>query len=357
MRILWLSWRDIKNPDSGGAEKVAIETAKRLVKNNHQVTIFTSSFKNAKKKEFVAGVDIVRQGNRITCRLWAYLYYLRNKNFDILIDEINTIPFFSIFYAREKVIALIHQLARQYWFFQTFWPLNLLGFITESFYLKFYKKVPTLVISQSTKKDLQKLGFVKVAIAQIGLDFVPTNSFNKQDLILFVGRLSPVKGPQDAIKAFKTISENFPSTKLCIIGRGNPRFTSHLKNLTTKLKLENKISFEGFISEKQKNSMMQKAKVVLIPSIREGWSLVATEASAAGCIPIAYNVHGLRDSVINGKTGILVEKSSEKLAKAAIDLLGNEPKRSKIAKNGFESAKKFSWDNTYEDIKNFITSR
>lgn len=357
MNILWLSWRDIENPKAGGAEKVAIEVTKRLARNNHQVTIFTSSFPNAKKKERFAGVNIIRQGNQLTCRLWAYLYYRKNKDFDVLVDEINTIPFFSIFYARKKVITLIHQLAREYWFFLTIWPLNILGFLAESFYLKFYDKVPTLVISNSTKNDLQKLGFRKITIARMGLDFAPANKFNKQDLILFVGRLTPIKGPQDAIIAFKSILENFPNTKLCIIGRGSPKFTSYLKRLATSLKLKNKVSFAGFVSEKQKISLMQKAKIVLIPSIREGWSLVATEANATSCVPIAYNVHGLRDSVINKKTGILIKKSPDALAKATIDLLENESKRSKIAKIGFDSAKKFSWDNTYEDFRKIIGNR
>src|SRR3990167_9692714 len=108
--ILWLSWRDIKNPDAGGAEKVAIEAASRFVKDQIHVTIFSSHFPSAKKQENVRGVKIIRRGGLITCRLFAFLYYLKHQDFDLIIDEINTIPFFSVFYAKKKSVILIHQL-------------------------------------------------------------------------------------------------------------------------------------------------------------------------------------------------------------------------------------------------------
>src|SRR3972149_10661222 len=75
--ILWLSWRDVKNPDAGGAEKVAIEVASRFVRDGTNVTIFTSSFKGARPQEILRGVKIIRQGNRLTCRFFAFLYYIR----------------------------------------------------------------------------------------------------------------------------------------------------------------------------------------------------------------------------------------------------------------------------------------
>src|SRR4030042_5588186 len=171
MKILWLSWRDIKNPDSGGAEKVAIEVASRFVKDNHKVTIFTSNFKSAKKQEIFRGVNIIRRGNRLTCRLFAFLYYQKNKDFDLIIDEINTILFFTNFYAKSKSIALIHQLAKEYWYTETFWAISTLGYLLESPMLKLYKNSPTLALSASTKKDLEKLGFSKVQTYSPGIDF------------------------------------------------------------------------------------------------------------------------------------------------------------------------------------------
>ena len=351
MNILWLSWRDIKNPDAGGAEKVAIEVAKRFVRDNSSVTIFTSSFEKAKSQEKVSGVNIIRRGNQLTCRLHAFLYYRKNPNFDVVIDEINTIPFFSIFYANKKMLALIHQLAREYWFAQTFFPINITGKIIEPLYLSLYKSIPTITVSNSTKNDLVKLGFKKVKVIREGLDISPKTPKSKANLVLFIGRLTPAKNPKDAILAFKIINSKLKSYKLKIVGAGDTNYTRSLKSTVADLKLAKFVDFQGKIDEKTKIKLLLEAKIILIPSIREGWSLVATEANATGCVPIAYNVPGLRDSITDGKTGILAEKSPENLAQAAIDLLSNDPKRLKIAKNGLRSAKNFSWDNTYEDFK------
>ena len=100
--------------------------------------------------------------------------------------------------------------------------------------------------------------------------------------------------------------------------------------------------------------MLFRSKVVLIPSVREGWNLVATEAMACGSVPIAYNVPGLRDSIENNKTGILVSPTPNALTDASISLLKDERTRSKLARNGFTYSQKFSWNNTYEDFKKLI---
>ena len=155
MQILWLSWRDIKNPDAGGAEKVAIEVTSRFVRDQISVTIFSSHFVNAKNQEKIRGVKIIRRGGLITCRLFAFLYYIRRASeFDLIIDEINTIPFFSVLWAKKKTITLIHQLAKEYWFKHTIFPLNFIGYLIEPIWLKLYRNSQTLALGNSTKKDL-----------------------------------------------------------------------------------------------------------------------------------------------------------------------------------------------------------
>ena len=353
--ILWLSWRDIKNPDAGGAEKVSIETASRFVKDGAEVTIFTSRFARAKEHEMIKGVRIIRSGNRLTCRFHAFFYYLSRRNsFDLIIDEINTIPFFSIFYAKDKTITLIHQLAREFWFSQTPWPISLIGYWLEPFALKLYRKRPTVVVSKSTNNDLARLGFENLKIIREGLDFAPRFQKVKENLILFIGRLIEPKGPKDAILAFRKINDLIPSIKLVIIGRGDPGFTASLKSQVRDLRLKNNVKFTGFIPESVKINFLKRAKVVLIPSIREGWGLVATETNALGAVPVAYNVPGLRDSIKNGQTGILTKTDPESLADAGIKIIKDDFVRIKLARAGFKWSQEFSWGNCYQDIKGFV---
>lgn len=356
MKILWLSWRDIKNPNSGGAEKVAFEIAKRLVKKGHQITIFTSSFEGSKPLESINGIKIIRSGGLISCRFKAFLYYLKHKDVNIIVDEINTVPFFTPLFAKSKSISLIHQLAKEYWLVHTIYPLNIIGFLTEPLFLKLYKNTPSITVSKSTRADLRHLGFKKVSIIREGINIKPLLVENKADEIVFIGRLTKAKKPEDAIKAFKIIRKRFKSYKLHIVGTGNPDYLQTLKNLTKKLGLRNKVVFEGFASEDNKIRLLKKSKITLIPALREGWNLVATESQSLCSVPVGYNVPGLRDSIKNNKTGLLTNHNPQSLAQAAIELLENEGKRLEFAKNGFIFSKKFSWQNSYDDFLNILNS-
>lgn len=355
MQILWLSWRDIKNPESGGAEKVAIEVASRFVKDGIKVTLFTSKFPGAKHRENVKGVKIIRQGGLIACRLFAFFYYIRrSNNFDLVLDEINTLPFFTPLYARKKSITLIHQLAKEYWFLEVAFPFNIIGYLLEPIFLRIYKSQKTLALGQSTTSDLKQLGFNNVTTYLPGVDFKPKIVSKKEDLLLFIGRLTPAKNALDAVLAFKTIQRKFPYAKLLIIGSGKNSYIDKIKSHILKFKLQKSVKLLGFVKDQEKKTLLEKAKIILIPAVREGWSLVATEANALGCIPIGYKVTGLTDSIKEGFNGLLVKSNPQDLAQAAVNLMKNETLRAKFAKNGYNWSKQFSWNNCYCDFKNFI---
>jgi hypothetical protein len=82
----------------GGAEVFTREVAKRMVKKGHEVTLFTSEFPNCKKEEILDGVRIVRAGGRYSVYWNAKKFYKRyfsGERYDVVIDEINTRPFFT----------------------------------------------------------------------------------------------------------------------------------------------------------------------------------------------------------------------------------------------------------------------
>lgn len=359
MNILWLSWRDIKNPQGGGAEKVAIEVSKRFVRDGSNVTIFTSSFKQSKPHEKINGVNIIRRGNQLTCRFYAFLYYKKNPNFDIVIDEINTIPFFTNFYVKEKKIVLIHQLAREYWWSETIFPLSLIGYILEPFYLRTYRHLPTIACSNSTKKDLIKLGFKNVSLYHHGLSVKPLTTLPRKNTqqILYIGRLTKPKGPQDVIEAFYQIHNKIPKSSLKIAGFGTPKFVQYLKSKIKNYNLEDYVEILGFVTEKEKVNLLKNSKLVLIPSAREGWNMVPIEANAFGTIPIGYNVPGLRDSIRNGKTGLLTKPNPKNLADTTIKLLLKPTLQKKLSANGLIWAKQFNFEKTYQSFKKIIVSK
>lgn len=228
MRILIYNWRDIKNPAAGGAEVVTHENAKWWVEKGNEVVLFTSTFPGCNKVEVLDGVNIIRDGGKYSVYWKAKEYYNRyfKGDFDIVIDEINTRPFFTPSFVNngEKVFALIHQLAREFWFYETRFPVNYMGYyLFEYKWLKKYHNIPTITVSESTKKDLLSLGFKQVSIVPEGISFKPLEYLPEKEtspLFIFVGRLKKAKLPDHAIKAFEKIKEKIPDAKLWIVGDG-----------------------------------------------------------------------------------------------------------------------------------------
>ena len=358
MRILWYNWRDIKNPDAGGAEVFTHEVCKRLVKQDgvDSITIFAASFDTAFPEEKIDNVRIVRRGNRYSVYSEAKKFYQQNRDcFDIVVDEINTKPFNTPSFVHDKpIVALIHQLAREFWFYETRFPINVMGyFFFENYWLRKYRDIPTITVSRSTEEDLSRLGLKHVTIVPEGLDFEPLQGLPEKEgkpTVLFVGRLKKAKKPDDALKAFKVVKDEIPEAKLWIVGGGY--LMEKLKNMASEMFPNSvDITFFGKQSTAKKLELMSRAHVLLVPGVREGWGLVVTEASAMGTPSVAYDVPGLRDSVIDGSTGTLVHAGDHvAMAIETIDLLQDHFKCESYSKNGLLNARHFNWDTTSSSI-------
>src|SRR5919106_3994491 len=226
MRILWYNWKDLRNPDAGGAEVYTHEVMKRLAKRGHEMTLFTSRFKGCQLNENIDGVDIIREGNKYTVYKEAKNYSKDYKHhYDLMIDEINTRPFFIPKFVREKqVIALIHQLAREFWFYETKFPLNYIGYYyLEKKWLSNYKNLITLTVSDFTKVDLEELGFKRVFIVPNGLNVTPLSNVKEKEAsptVVFMGRLKKAKLPDHALQAFSIMKREIHDAKIWIIGDG-----------------------------------------------------------------------------------------------------------------------------------------
>jgi len=363
MKILIFNWRDIRNPEAGGAEVFTHEIAKRLVKSGDEVTLFTSKFYNCKKEEFVDGIRIIRAGGKYFVYQKAKEYYkniFSKEGFDVIIDEINTKPFLTPKFVNngEKIIALIHQLAREFWFYETPFPVNLIGYyILEKRWLKNYANIPTITVSNSTKKNLDDLGFKKIFIVHNGLNIEPLSEVPEKaekPTIIYVGRMKKAKKPQDVIEAFKIVKKEIRDVQLWMVGDGYLR-----KKLETKAK---DIRFFGYVDKRTKDELVKKAWVIAVPGVREGWGQVVTDANALGTPAVGYNIPGLRDSIKHGYNGLLVEDGNiEALANAVVYLLENDNLREELSRNAIEWAKRFSWDRSAEEfekvIKNVIEER
>ena len=345
MKILIFNWRDIMNPAAGGAEVFTHENAKRLVEKGNEVTLFTSAFPGCMKEEVIDGIRVVRDGGKYSVYWKAREYYNKyfKGKFDIVVDEINTRPFFAPEFVNngEKVVALIHQLAREFWFYETGFPVNYIGYyFLENKWLSNYRDIPTITVSESTKKDLMTLGFNKVSIVSEGINFKPIESMpekEKEPTLIFVGRLKKAKLPDHAIWAFKIIKKKLPDAKLWVVGDGYYR--KELEKISC-----SGVEFFGSIRNEKKLSLLSRAHAILVPGVREGWGLVVTEANAMGTPAIGYDVNGLRDSIRDGKSGLLCANNPEAMAQRALELLEDNTLRERLSRDALSWAGEFSWE-------------
>lgn len=361
MRILILNWRDVRHPLAGGAEISTHEHAKRWVKAGHQVTQLSSSITGGKSSEILDGVSIIRMGNHYTVHLRAFIHYflhLRDK-VDLVIDEFHFIPFFTPLYCRKKKIAFIHETAEEVWFKNHFFPINFIGYFLEPLFFYLYRNIHFITVSDSTKNDLIKFGIKKEYIYIIYNGIVSIRSAEKKEkspTMICLGRLAEDKGTKDAILAFFEVQKAFPDSSLWIVGKEEKcGMEDYIRKLTKKLSIEKKVIFFGFVQEKEKYDLLKRAWILINPSVKEGWGLTVIEAASQGTPGIAYDVSGLRDSIQDDKTGLLVkEKKPEKLAEKIILLLRNKPWYDKLSKQSFEWSKKFVWKKASKESLEFI---
>lgn len=361
MRILILNWRDIKNPASGGAEILTYEMAKCWARWGHKVTQFSSVFDGCSKRELIDGIEIIRAGHPDARYLFtsvhflAFLYYQKHGKgrFDVVIDEIHGLPFFTPFYIKGKKVALICEVAGELWK-KMYGPFfGSIGRGLEKFYLNsLYKNVSFLTISESTKQELAKEGIAthNITVLPMGIS-VPKklNSVEKEKdpTLIFVGRLTKSKGVEDAIKAFKRIVGSTPKAKLWIVGRGSNFYISFLKKLAQELNLAKKIEFFGYVSDSKKFELMRSAHILVHPSIKEGWGLTIPEAGIVGTPSIAYNSPGLRDILQGNKLGIITKTNSpHSLSNAIIYLLKDRERYNSLVKKLSDFKDNIGWEKT-----------
>ncbi len=133
--------------------------------------------------------------------------------------------------------------------------------------------------------------------------------------LLCIGRLIPIKGHLVLLRALAQARAQVPGVTLHVAGRGP--LEPALKSYVRELGLEDVVRFLGFVSPVQK--AIEDAAVVVVPSIGEGFGMVALEAMERARPVIASAVGGLPEIVADGETGLVVPPAdADALAEAIV---------------------------------------
>jgi glycosyltransferase involved in cell wall biosynthesis/O-antigen/teichoic acid export membrane protein len=321
LRILAYNWRDLAHPRAGGAEVYLQSVAREWVQCGHEVTVFCAAVAGRPANELVDGVRILRRGGRIGVYREARRYWRREGNgqYDLVVDCVNTRPFLCPRFVRNvPVVAVIHQVAKEVWRYETPWPISVLGrYLLEPAWLRAYRDVPVVTVSESSRESLVGYGLRRVTVVPQGWMPARPVPVAKEPVptVVFIGRLSANKRPAHAIRAFARARRQLPDAQMWVIGSGPEE--ARLRKMAGP-----GVTFFGHVPEEEKRERLGRAHALVTTSVREGWGLVVTEAAASGTVAIGYDVAGLRDS-IGASGGILTRADPASLATGLVGLLSS----------------------------------
>lgn len=279
--------------------------------------------------------------------------------FDVVIDDINKIPFYTPLFVKEPLIGIIHHLFGSSIFIESPLPVALYVTMTEKLIPKIYRNIPMAVVSNSTKQELIQKGFSEANIHLVynAVDRSVYQNYPEKKspvpVVGYLGRIKKYKSVNHLILAFSKVVQQIPAAKLLIVGDGD--YLPALKKLVKKLKLEQVVTFAGAINHYQKIDYLNQMWLAVNPSPKEGWGLTVIEANCCGIPVIAADSPGLRDSVVAGKTGLLYPYGDcNQLAEQIITLLQNDQLRNSLSKECINWAHQFNWDDSAANMLNLI---
>jgi glycosyltransferase involved in cell wall biosynthesis len=360
VNLVAVNWRDLRDPDAGGAEVHLYEILRRMAERGHRVTWFSCMFEGASKFDSYDGIDVVRRGtwynaNYVLPR--AVKAYLRREKADLVIEDINKIPFYLPRHVDAPVMAVIPHLFGKTVFRETNPLFALYVYAWESFIPRVYRNCRFVAISASTKQDLVSRGVPEqnVDVVLCGLDHGRYRLLRGVDrfetpTIVHFGRVRKYKAIDVVIDAFARIRQTLPDARLIIIGDG-PEL-ANLKNHARRLGLGDSVEFTGRLETERMVELLNRSHLFMNASPKEGWGLTVLEANACGVPVVGSDRPGLKDSILHEKTGFLVEYGDvEAFAARGLQLLTDTDLWRRMSAAGLEWSQSMTWDRTADEME------
>lgn len=365
MRLLLLNWQDRLNPQAGGAEAHLHEIFGRLARRGHEITLLASGWPGAPQHETIDHLAVHRVGGRYTYGVHAPLYYRRHladANYDLVVEALNKVPVFSPRWTGRPGVLLVHHLFGTTAFREAALPLASMTWLLERPLPAVYRGVPTEAISHSTADDLVERGLrredIEVIHPGVDLDFFTPGSGDSRDPVptfLYLGRLKRYKGIELLLVALRRLLDEGVQARVIVAGRGE--WEDHLRQLAGTLELGDRMDFAGFVTEHEKRDLFRRAWANVFPSPKEGWGITNLEAAGCGTPSIASDSPGLRESVRDGITGLLVPHGdAPALAAAMTRLATDRDLAAQLGRGALEFSAPFTWERAADETEAHLLS-
>lgn len=358
MKLLIFNWQDRTHPQAGGAEVHLHEIFGRIARMGHEVTLVCCRYRGAPVREVIDNINIVRVGSRPAFNYYVPIWWLRHRGRyspDIVVDDINKIPFLTPLYIKRPILGIIHHFFGQSIYSEAGKPAGMYVHFFENRIASVYRNTNVCTVSQSSREECLERGMsadrISVIYNAIDHEDFPMVVSEKADVptIVYFGRLKKYKSVDHLIRAFDCVRKELVRARLEILGTGDE--LPELRNLTRQLHLDDAITFHGYVTDEEKIHHLSRAHVAVNTSVKEGWGITNLEANACGTPVVSANVPGLRDSVSIGKSGVLYEYGNiSQLSSALLHILTQHDERRQLSEGAVEWAKRFSWETSAKEL-------
>jgi glycosyltransferase involved in cell wall biosynthesis len=351
--VVLFAWMDPLNPRAGGDVRYLSEMGTRLARDNYEVLWVSSKFNGAPRSSSFNGFRIERRGSLFS----VFLAHHLDRDIRSLVrrahtvETISSIPFFLRDSPSAKRYSIVHHVVPFNQIVEKVGPVAPLVYVIDRFITpRFYRTRTVLVPGVGTQEDVRHLGYKDVRLIIEGSDSFTIDFSNKEPLIVAPGPVKPWKHHEQIVMAFSCLS---PPWRLVIFGSyESPRVERNLRKLVEELRLEDRVELLGYLSDTRRNQLLEKASVAIFASEKEGWCLAAMESQAHGCAIVGFNVQGLRECVIDGETGVLVDlRDPKELAAALKSVCGNRLQRERLGRAGIERSRHFDWEAAFQTFR------
>lgn len=350
VHIVVLNWRDTANPEGGGSEVYIEKLARRWARDGHRVTLVCASHRGAPALEVRDGVRFVRVGSKLTVysRARSLLRQGALGSVDVVVDTQNGIPFFARYATPTPTVILVHHVHREQWPV-VYDPLRAkVGWFVESVASpRAFRGSHYVAVSDATRRELIQQGVDpdSITVVHNGAEEVSPSGLppDPTPRVLVLGRLVPHKRVEHVIVAASLLRTAHPGLSIAVVGSG--WWSDQLRAAAAAHGVDDIVEFTGQVSEEEKARQIDRAWVLALPSLKEGWGLVVMEAATRGVPAIAYSdAGGVCESIVDGVTGRLVHGGEQEFTAALDALLRDHRVRHRLGDQARQRSSEFSWD-------------
>lgn len=282
----------------GGTEKIVSLLAEGLVKKGHDVRLFASGDSKTTVHldsflEKSLGNSGLTKAEYLLPMLHIAYCFRKQANFDIIHNHAQYLGLFFAEYATTPIVHTWHGTIYE-------------GEVPESkrMTLRQYKNQNYISISNSQRQGLPHLNYVATVYNAINLNQFPFKEQPAGDYLLWVGRINEKKGPLPAINVAKKLG-----MKLEMAAALDPIDQTYFDHIIKPELNSDLITFHQELEHEEIVSLYQNALCTLFPiNWHEPFGLVMIESMACGTPVIAYNLASVKEIIVHGKTGFIVNK-------------------------------------------------